>query len=185
MSQTLATAALTAAAAFAASGLASSLALWGVRKQLSTQRELAAQERADRRAAEDRIARRDEYAQLISTAIQCASLIRHAKELGIADDVYAERVSTARAALSEVIKVQAIISVEGPRNVIEAASQTRWSLASELEIVSAHRRGIASADEVNEAGRARRRAVGVMAAAARQAFGIEPEPSTAAPCVSG
>lgn len=163
MSQTLATAAITAASAFAASGLASSLALWGVRKQLATQRELADQERADRRAAEDRMARRDEYAQLISTAIQCASLIRETKEPDITDEVYTQRVSAARAALSEVIKVQAIISVEGPENVIKASSDARWSLASEIEIVSAYRRGTASADEVIEAGRARRRAVGTMA----------------------
>ncbi|WP_159026440.1 hypothetical protein [Streptomyces vietnamensis] len=183
MSEALITAALTAAAAFAAAGLASWLALRGVRHQTTTQRELAAADRVDRRETEARAVRRDAYTQFIAAAIRCAGLIREAKEAHIDDAEYLDRHSAVQHALSDLISAQAIVSVEGPQEVSAAAVQARRSLERELEATHAHRSGSGPAQSVVDAGRARLQAVGRMSDAARRALNGETEPPVAAPCI--
>ncbi|MFJ8668182.1 hypothetical protein [Streptomyces sp. NPDC093600] len=184
MSEALITTAFTAAAAFAAAGLASWLALRGVRHQTTTQRELAAADRVDRRETEARAVRRDAYTQFIAAAIRCAGLIREAKETHIDDEEYRERYSAVQRALSDLILAQAIVSVEGPPEVSAAAAHARRSLDRELEATHAHRSGSGPAQSVVDAGRARLRAVGGVSNAARRALNGETEPPAAAPCVA-
>ncbi|MEU1866804.1 hypothetical protein [Streptomyces gardneri] len=184
VSEALITAALTAAAAFAAAGLASWLALRGVRHQATTQRELAAADRVDRREAEARAVRRNAYTEFIAAAIRCAGLIRDAREAHIDDDEYRKRHSAVQGALSDLILAQAIVSVEGPKEVSIAAVHARQSLDRELEATHAHRSGSGPAQSVVDAGRARLQAVGFMSDAARRALSGETEPPVAAPCVA-
>lgn len=185
MSDTLVTAAVSAGAAFAASGLASWIALRSVRHQTTAQRELAAADRAERRAVEERSVRRDAYTQFITAAIRCAGLIGEAREENITDDEYRDRASIVRSALSDVIQAQAIVSVEGPAGVAQAAVHARRSLDNEFKAVHAWRSGTGSADEVITAGRVRLRAVGRMSDTARRAFGDESGPPPAPSCVAG
>ncbi|MFJ5835084.1 hypothetical protein [Streptomyces sp. NPDC093089] len=184
MSEALITAALTAAAAFAAAGLASWLALRGVRHQTTTQRELAAADRADRRETEARAVRREAYTQFIAASIRCAGLIREAKEANIADGEYRERHSAVQRALSDLILAQAIVSVEGPEEVSAAAVHARRSLDRELEAMHAHRSGSGSVQSMVDAGHARIQAVGFMSNAARRALNGKTESPVATPCVA-
>ncbi|MGW6481990.1 hypothetical protein ACWGDS_29610 [Streptomyces sp. NPDC055059] len=182
MSETVATTIITALVAFVASGLAALFALRGVREQLITQRALTAEDRAERREAERRTARRDAYAQFIAAAIRCAELIQQIRLVSPTEEGYADLISAIRGAVSDLVQAQAFVSVEGPAEVAAAATQARWALAQEFSAARAERAGTGSADQ---AARERRKAVGSMAEAARRAFGDGVGPPAAAPCISG
>lgn len=179
------TATLAAVTALVASGMTSWLTLRGVRHQAETQREVAAKDHAERRAAENRTAQKTACIQFIESAIRCAALVQEIRRSDIADDEYQARLSTAQDALSELIRAQAVLSVEGPSSVAGAATEARWSLDREFAAARAERAGAVDGEAVNAAGDARRRAVGRIGQAARRAFGHDDGPPMAAPCVGG
>lgn len=181
VSDSLLTAIITAITAFAGSWLAH----WGLRHQVNAQREVTAADLAERRAAESRATQKAACIQFIDTAIRCAALIQEARQPGLIDDEYQDRLTAARSALSDLIRAQAVLSVEGPGSVAAAATEARWSVDREFVAARAERNGLVSAEAVNAKGSARRRAVGRVGQAARRAFGNDDEPPLAAPCVDG
>ena len=180
MSDSLLTAIITAITAFAGAWLAH----WGLRHQVKAQREVTATDLAERRATELRAAQKAACIQFIDTAIRCAGLIQEARQPGLVDDDYQDRLTTARSALSDLIRPQAVLSVEGPGSVAATATEARWSIDREFVAVRAERNGLVSAEAVNAKGNARRRAVGRVGQAARRALGNGDESPPAAPCVS-
>lgn len=185
MSDSLLTAVIAAVTALVASGMTSWLALRGVLRQAEVQREVAAQDHAERRAEESRTAQTDACIQFIETAIRCAALVQRTRSPGMAEEAHQDRLEAAQAGLSELIRAQAVLSVAGPSSVAVAATEARWSLDREFAAVLNERAGAATAEVVHAAGDARRRAVGRVGGAARRAFGSDDGQSLAAPCVGG
>lgn len=183
MSDSLLAAGIAAVTALAASGMTSWLTLRGVRHQVGAQREVLVLAHAEQRATENRAAQKNACIQFIESAIRSAALIQEIRRLGIPDDEYQDRLSMARDALSDLIRAQAVLSVEGPSSVAGAATEARWSLDREFAAARAERTGTTLTDAVNAAGDARRRAVGRVGQVARRAFGNDDGPPLAAPCI--
>lgn len=179
------TAIIAAATALVASSLTSWLTFRGVRHQAKAQREVAAQDHALRQAAESRAAQKSACIQFIESAIRSAALVQEIRRSDLADDEYQARLNTAHEALSDLIRAQAVLSVEGPTNVAGAATEARWSLDREFAAARAERAGLVDAEAVNVAGDARRRAVGRVGQAARRGSGHNDGPPMAAPCIGG
>jgi hypothetical protein len=184
VSNSLLTATIAALTALAASGVTSWLTLRGVRHQVDAQRDVAARDHAEKRAVEIRAAQKSACIQFMESAIRCAARIQEIRRPGIADDEYQDRLSTARDALSDLIRRQAVLSVEGPSSVAVAATEARGSLDREFAAACAERTGGASHEAVSATGDARWRAVGRVGQAARRAFGNDDGPPLAAPCVA-
>lgn len=171
MNQTVAVAVITAGAAISASGLTSWIAMRSAQRQSEQQLVLAREERAERRTAEHRTARRDAYAGFLSEAISVAAAIRRVRQLGISEEEFQSRYAAASESLMLLVPTGALVSVEGPAELGEAGRQVRSALTSELQAVRAAYEQTGTMSAALEAGHQRTIAVGAMTTAAREALG--------------
>jgi hypothetical protein len=175
MTETVVVAIITATSTLAAYGLASWLTAYftlrSTREQGERQLRDAWEERLEQRRVEHDRTRRDAYVRFLAEALATAAVIRAARTSGLSEEEFPARYRSAERALIDLIPAHALVSLEGPPELAEAARKTRATLETELALIPEVRQGAKPESALQEARRQRALATGEMAVKARDVLG--------------